>query len=124
MPEPAVQLARAKAAYVGADNQPYELKVVAAWALSGIGPSLQVLTPQQLGTIPPLPAGWIPRHVYAETTDGTDADGNPKVYRRKFVVNEADIGTTGTLFPGATFIFEGCTWQVRGRVGEKHYDRG
>ena len=124
MPEPATQLGRAKVGYTADNNQAYELKIPAAWALSGIGPSIAPLAQNQIGTLPLFPSNWIPRHIWAETTDGTDADGNPHVYRRKFVVDEQDIGPGGTLAPGAVFIYQGCNWQVRGRIGEKHYDRG
>jgi len=122
MPEPTTQMLRTKVGYHADDGDYYELKVPAQWATSGIGPSLVPLTQQQIGTLPLFPSNWKARHIWAETTDGEDADGNAHVYRRKFVVNEEDIGPGATLAPGAAFIYAGCNWQVRGRVGEKHRD--
>lgn len=123
MPAPTTHKLRTKVVYEGDDGQPYIKAVPAVWIQSGVPLNLVAAQQADLDAFPDFPANWRPRHVRAETTDGTDADGAYHVFSRNFICNPADTSPGGNLAPGATFDYEGCHWKVRGRIGEKHYDR-
>ncbi|MEP6754946.1 MAG: hypothetical protein ABJA67_05555 [Chthonomonadales bacterium] len=123
MPIPTTHKARVTTVYQADDGNGYLLKVPTTWQASGTPLSLAIATQADLGAFKPLPANWRPRHVRAETTDGVDGDGNYHVFSRNFVVQDADTVPGATCAPGATFTYEGCNWQIKGRVGERHFDR-
>jgi len=110
-------MARKEYIYTSDDGQQYRRKFEAA-AIQAIGSTMGV-PGVGTGNLPRLPKNIKPRFIYIETTNGTDANGNPKKYRRKCPLNvfESNFanGKAGFVING----FEGCNWITRGYVGEK-----
>lgn len=121
---PATHKAKTTISYDSDDGTHYPVDVPEAWAALHLDTGLTAIAPADLGSFPEWPFGRKPRHFRAETTDGTDQNGDYHVYSRNFVCSLEGITAGGPCDTGKTFAFEGCVWIIKGRVGEKHYQRG
>lgn len=121
MPIPTCHLARKEYIYTAGDGTHYRRKFEAA-LITAIGSNMGV-PGAGTGNLARLPKNIKPRFIYIETTNGTDANGNPKKYRRKAPLNWAEAnnpnGKSGFVING----FEGCNWITRGFVDEKYRAR-
>lgn len=121
MPIPTCHMARKEYIYMADDGVHYRRKFEAA-IITASGGAMGVPGPGD-NNLKRLPKNIKPRFIYIETTNGTDANGDPHVYRRKLPLNFGDVGTPLGVEGHAINGFEGCNWVTRGYVGERFLAR-
>jgi len=113
MPAPVQVLTRDWYAYTSDDTAVYQIGTTDSNAAAQSG----TVTPDPVGTNPVYPRGWVMRHVYGE------AIVTGVLYRTKLPV----FDPTDDIWVGATtttFVKNGCTYNIEGRIGEKRVNKG
>jgi hypothetical protein len=91
-------------AYTSDDLNAYQIRTRAALGTA------DGATPITVGSIPTIPKGYHPRHVWGKESGGT---------RKKLIcMSQADPLYTD---PGQSFSVDGKTWVVEGRIGERRF---